>query len=692
MSLHSATDLFQDVLKQMHALQLRERPAQMSMLQSVYAAMSEQGILCVEAPTGTGKTLAYGLAGLKARQPGQVLIISTATTALQEQFFTNDLPLLEQLLNAKFQVVLAKGRRRYVCHARLLHPENFFENEAACQTVLPLQEALIQNKWNGMFDELPIKVEPAVWQKISTDAHGCSAGRCEYYSQCVFFQNRRKMYYADVVVTNHSLLLSDLELGGGIILPEMKNSVYVLDECHHFPEKALSHFAKQAAVLRSFDWLNTLSKILLKIALQVSFNQKQADDLNRYVKELVETLRQVKNFLADRSDHFEQKQWRVTVLPSALAELAQNILQRTQSMSSILQALLRVLDQAYTSHEEKDPIKASVIAQLQATTNFIVDRCTNMHMTWRDLLSVQVSVAQMPIACWFEQFETRDGDDYTLHTSPINISEAMNTLFWNKVEQAVVLCSATIRSMGQFDDFLRKLGLKNNPRVTCEKLSSPFFYQHSVLFVPSMQCEPTPAMQTAHLQEMLMLLPQLILPSSGTLVLFTSRQAMWFVFKQTEAVLKNNILLQDDYSKMDLIKRHKKQIDSGKQSIIFGLASFAEGIDLPGKYCEHVIIQKIPFLVPSDPITKTRSEWLKKHHKDAFQLVTLPETSIKLAQYIGRLLRHEEDRGMVTILDKRLYTKQYGQALLENIPEFTRLLNCSVSEFLQHDLVRNFYE
>jgi ATP-dependent DNA helicase DinG len=301
------------------------------------------------------------------------------------------------------------------------------------------------------------------------------------------------------------------------------------------------------------------------------------------------------------------------------------------------------------------------------------------------------NATQTPMACWFEACETRDGEDYTLHTSPINVSEAMQALFWNKVEQSVVLCSATLRSMGKFDDFLRKLGLKNNTRVRCEQLSSPFFYQHSVLFVPMMRYEPSQINQTEHLQEMVELLPQFILPHSGTLVLFTSRQAMWCVFKQLDLALQNDILLQDDYSKIALIQRHKKQIDSGARSIIFGLASFAEGIDLPGKYCEHVIIQKIPFLVPSDPIAKTRSEWLKKHRKDAFQLVTLPETSTKLAQYVGRLLRHEEDRGIVTILDKRLYSKQYGQSLLENMPAFTRLLRYSAQEFLQHDFVRCFY-
>lgn len=685
------SEVFSDLIEPMQALNLRERPTQMEMIRFVYESLIEKSILCIEAPTGTGKTLAYGLAGLKARQAEKVLVVSTATTALQEQFFINDLPLLEKILNKKFQVVLAKGRRRYVCHARIFHPERFFEDEAVLPEIGLLQNALTDGSWSGAFDDLETKVEPAVWQKISTDAQGCSAGRCDYFNQCVFFQNRRKMYHADVVVTNHSLLLSDLELGGGVVLPAMQDSIYVLDECHHFPEKALAHFAKQAAVMRSFDWLNSIGKVLAKIVLQVSLNQQHIEDLTRTVKEMVEVLRQVKIFLDNCKNHFEQNQLRITELSAHLKDLAQALVQHSRYMSGILQSLLRMVEQAHERYQQSDPVKAVVIEPLRATLDYIYDRCENFYAIWSDVLSLNLNSDQMPIACWFEYITTRDGEDYTLHTSPINISAAMKTLFWDKLEQGAVLCSATIRSMGAFDDFLRKLGLKNNPAVSVQKLDSPFFYHHSVLFVPSMQYEPTQAMQTAHLQEMLILLPRLILPASGTLVLFTSRQAMWFVFKNIDRAFKNNILLQDDYNKMELIKRHKKQIDQKKASIIFGLASFAEGIDLPGQYCEHVIIQKIPFSVPSDPIAQTRSEWLKKHHKDAFQLITLPETSIKIAQYIGRLLRHEQDRGIVTILDKRLYSKRYGQSLLHNIPDFTRLLNVNIDQFLQHELVQKFY-
>jgi ATP-dependent DNA helicase DinG len=683
--------LLKNIAQQMTAVHLRQRPAQMEMLQGVYDAIQAKKFFCVEAPTGTGKTLAYCLAGLESRKDTEQLIVSTATTALQEQFFQKDLLLLEKILDKKLNVVLAKGRRRYVCKTRLFHPEQYFESDDSSDQLALLQNELTTTQWNGEFDQLPTKIEPTLWQKISTDAQGCSAGRCEYFNECVFFQNRRKMYHADIVVTNHSLLLSDLELGGGVILPEMKDSIYILDECHHLPEKALSHFSKQAAVLRSFDWINNIGKILTKVVLQIKFKQQNSDDLNRYIKDLVEALRQVKAFLDARLDQFQENQWRVKNFEQSLADLTQAILQPAGLIARLLQTMLQSLTKAYEEHEVSDKVRADAIMHLQSSVEFLLERCENLQATWRDLLDLNALLDQPPTACWFEKVEAREGIDYTLHTSPINISKAMQELFWNKIENSVILCSATIRAMNSFNDFFRKLGLKDHPKISSLALASPFEHQYSLLFVPKMRYEPTQALQQSHLEEMLSLLPQLILPLSGTLVLFTSRKAMWFVYKQMPEVFKKNILLQDDYNKMDLLTRHKKKIDQRQQSIIFGLASFAEGIDLPGAYCQHVIIQKIPFSVPSDPIAETRADWLKKHNKDVFQLVSLPETSVKLAQYVGRLLRHEEDRGVVTILDKRLYLKHYGKALLASMPAFTVLLNCPIDQFLQHQLALQFY-
>lgn len=679
------------IIQQLTDAGLKNRIQQHEMIDAVYQQIKKQAILCIEAPTGTGKTLAYCLGALSARKDQQTIVISTATTALQEQFFQKDLPLLETILKQKLSVTLAKGRRRYVCHARLYKPEQFSDINEHTFQIEQLQHLLNTNKWNGEADKLSLKVDEACWQKVSTDASGCAGGRCEYFNECVFFQNRRKMHQADIVVVNHNLLLSDLELGGGVILPEMKNSIYILDECHHLPEKALSHFAKQAAVLRSFDWINLVSKALNKAALQIKLPQSTVEKLNQHVKTVVEVLWEAKEYLDERKINFIENQWRVKKADELIIEIAKKIIPNAEKTASLLYSVLSTLDTAYEKLINTDKAQAEVINHLQSSLNFIAERAENLAKTWQDLVMSQAVDAQPPIACWFEKIDTRDGIDYTLHTSPINVSKAMQELFWDKIEQGAVLCSGTIRAMGKFNDFLRKIGLKDNEKLQTKALVSPFEYQQSVLFIPQMNTEPSLYQQDKHLQEIQTLLPQLILPSYGTLILFTSRKAMEITYQAMPSQLKQEILLQDDYGKMEIIKLHKEKIDQAQRSIIFGLASLAEGIDLPGKYCQHVIIQKIPFSVPSDPISQTRSEWLQKHDADPFHLITLPETSIKLTQYIGRLLRHEDDRGIVTILDKRLFSKNYGAALLENLPPFTRLVNQSLEVFKQHDFVATHF-
>ena len=667
---------------------LRQRPQQIELIDYVAEAIKRKKILCVEAPTGTGKTLAYCLGALEAKENKHVIVISTATTALQEQFFQKDLVLLEKIHASKLSVVLAKGRRRYVCHARLYNTEPFLDDNRFTDKISELQVLLEKNQWQGEFDNAPFEIHPDLSQKISTDSSGCSAGRCEYFNSCVFYQNRRKMHQADIVVTNHSLLLADLGLGGGAILPEIKDSVYILDECHHLPEKALSHFAKQAAVMRSLDWINSVAKALNKAAIYILPKPEEDSSVNLLIKLLVDALQNAQQYLHDNRGRFIEKQWRIKVPEANLLETADTIIRYGLKISVILKNCLSKLDCAYELASGKnDKLTTEAIIRMHATLSFIINRCDNLADIWGDLIQLKEVNLSIPIACWFQFSNDRDENDFTLHTSPINVSKMMQDLFWDKLSNGAILCSATIRAMGKFNDFLRKLGLKNSPHVSEKVLCSPFEYQRSVLFIPQMKIEPSQLQQAKHLEEVLAMLPQLIFSNAGTLILFTSRKAMEFTLSNVPFELRKDILPQDRYSKMAIIKMHKERVNRQERSIIFGLASFAEGVDLPGAYCEHVIIQKIPFSVPSEPISQTRSDWLVKQQKDPFQLMTLPETSVKLAQYMGRLLRHEEDRGVITILDKRLYSKNYGAALLETLPAFTRLVNIPMADFLNHPLI-----
>lgn len=670
--------------EKMAALDLRNRESQNIMIQKVSDAIKNKRILCIEAPTGTGKTLAYSLGALLEQKHKKSLVISTATTALQEQFLHKDLPLIEKILSKKFLVVLAKGRRRYVCHDRLFNPSYELPESDGSQ-INQLQQLLEQNKWSGEIDNSPIDIKADLWQSISTESSMCSSNKCAYFNDCVFFQNKRKMEKADIVVTNHSLLLSDIELGGGVVLPKIEDSIYVIDECHHFPEKALSHFAKQSALLRSFEWINTISKTLTKSQTHLSDNTLNIESINQTIKQLVTHIREANTYLNNKKLNFIDTILRINFLDIQLKSIVESILEASKVILKTVASIDQKLDVAYeASIAQHAKENAANIASLKSTLKFILNRCENLYSTWLDIKKFENIQTPIPFACWFEKVNSHTEEDHTLHTSPINVSDSMKKLFWNKISNGLILCSATIRSLGAFDDFFRKMGLSQHPCLDEIALSSPFEHQHSLLYVPQMKTEPKQEKQEAHLTEIIELLPNLINDQGGTLLLFTSKKAMEFVLDKIPHELKRDVLAQNDYSKMLILARHKEKINKKQRSIIFGLASFAEGIDLPGDYCRHVILQKIPFNVPSDPISLARTDWLKHHKKDPFKLISLPDTSIKLAQYIGRLLRHENDTGIVTILDNRLYNKPYGAALLENLPNFTRLINQPLSEFSIH--------
>src|SRR3990167_4462347 len=662
-----------DIQQKLQRLGLRDRPSQLHMIQSTFEAIEQQHILCIEAPTGTGKTLSYLIASEMARKPKQKVIISTATIALQEQLVSKDLPLLEKCLDKKIRYTLAKGRQNYLCLAKLqddVAQSDFFLNHDAMDC---LRQHIDNHFWNGDKEELSAPIAGSDWQRVTTNSAGCSGKHCQFYENCYFFKARNKIYTADYIITNHSLLLSDIELGGGVLLPEPENNIYILDECHHLPHRSVAHFAKTSKIMGSIEWINpvnfSVQRAIAKKHVASSWQQK----VNQCTLRLVEHIKQLKAQLDLNLLHFIENIWRITTDAIAAFESIKSIAQLSSELQHYCEEIQKTLEDEAEFMTDKTGEDYQQLNNLLTQFKFILSKVSDFSATWQLFCQVQPD-KQPPIARWFEKIN----DDYYCHCSPINVSQQLKELLWKKVENGALLCSATVRSLGSYDTFLRKTGLKQLENVKTKTMPAIFNYQHSVIFIPKMQYEPSGQQQQAHRQEANALLHQLILPQSGTLVLFTSRQAMQEALQQLRADIALDVLTQGQHSKLKLIETHKKRIDQGRRSIIFGLASFAEGIDLPAEYCQHVIIHKLPFAVPSDPIELTRSEWISQHKRNPFMLATLPETSIKLTQYVGRLIRQESDIGIVTILDRRLYSKNYGKQLLENLPPFFRLINSSI--------------
>ena len=274
-----------------------------------------------------------------------------------------------------------------------------------------------------------------------------------------------------------------------------------------------------------------------------------------------------------------------------------------------------------------------------------------------------------PKARWITLLNSNGQYGFELRCSPILAADILQEYLWSRAA-GVIVTSATMTALNSFERFILHSGA---PREANYKIvASPFNYGNAVFSVPPMDCDPGDAQ--AHTQALVEQLPRLLDPAEGSLVLFSSRRQMLEVFQGVDPALRERILMQGDYSKQEILRRHRETIDAGSGSVIFGLASFAEGVDLPGDYCRHVVIAKIPFAVPDSPLEAALAEWVEAQGRNAFMEISVPDAALRLVQASGRLLRTERDEGRVTLMDRRILTRRYGRAILDSLPPFRREL------------------
>ena len=258
--------------------------------------------------------------------------------------------------------------------------------------------------------------------------------------------------------------------------------------------------------------------------------------------------------------------------------------------------------------------------------------------------------------------------DLVVSCSPVLAASTLTEHLWSQCAGAV-LTSATLSALGNFDVLAMRAGLPAH--AVYHRIVSPFDYARAArLIIPRLNCDPSDS--AAHTDAIIRLLPRLIDPQEASLMLFSSRRQMQDVLEGMDATWRDMILCQDDYQKGQLITFHRQRVDRGESSVIFGLASFAEGVDLPGKYCQHVLIAKIPFAVPNDPIEATLAQWVEQQGRNPFMTLSVPEAAFRLVQAAGRLLRSETDTGRITVFDERLVSKFYGKAIMDSLPPFAR--------------------
>ena len=518
---------------------------------------------------------------------------------------------------------------------------------------------------------------------MSTEQSQCIGRRCPHVSQCSFFRAREGLENADIVVTNHDLVLSDLRLGGGVILPAPEECFYIFDEGHQLPSKCLNHFALRfhsgttlQGLRDSERWVESASAGWIKRGLD---------------ERIMPTLAALFEDLLERTLQIAETLW--TLFPDEGVERAEYRLPHGRVPAELAEQAAMLLAQWEKLHREAGRLEAMLENRTNETALVPEEQGESVNNPDVDLVNAQgmVARAEQQVAVWkaFAQAPSSEqpGDGWArwcLHrgnlqsiecqASPILPGELLKDALWDRAAGAVVT-SATLAALGTFDRFRERSGIPSSARW--KQVASPFNPKKAIFSVPLMATEPSQA--EAHTEELIALIPELIRDDLGVLLLFTSRRQLEAVLTGIATVISHHRLVQDQLSKSALLTAHRRNIDRGESSAIFGLASFFEGIDLPGDYCRHVVIAKLPFAVPDDPISAAHAELLDAQGRDPFMEINVPDAAQKLIQASGRLQRTEEDEGRITLLDKRLLSRRYGRVMLDTLPAFTFELAGSAS-------------
>ena len=660
--------------------------------------LGEKHVAVIEAGTGTGKTLSYCLAAIPiARAREKTLVISTATVALQEQILHKELPELIKHTDYQFKYTLAKGRGRYLC---LNHLENHLDDDSQAtddmfaglfeQHLQPgdintalykeMDDALKAGTWDGDKDNWAGIVREHDWGRLKTDHQQCTNRNCANFTACPFYKARAEIEVADIIVANHDLVLADLSLGGGAILTAPADSIYVFDEGHHLPDKAINHFRHELRLQQSILWLRQLEKNLINLKQELSDDVSVTGQLLFKIPQMVQT---IVNFIQyaqqglapfinnlQNVDDNDQHRFEFGIIPDELRQLAYSLQTSYQKLFSAIESI----------HDECKKVKQNEGMGMKPETaevwlpilGVILGRLEQAKALWL-LFSTADDQNFPPNARWLTLTGQGMEQDIELGGSPILAAHTLRMQLWDKCFAAVVT-SATLTALNQFHRFNMRSGVPKESEYL--RVLSPFDFQNkAILQVPKLEHEPNKADE--HTKEIIKYLDNEVDETSASLVLFSSRKQMEAVADALKQELKDIMLVQGEQSKRIILEAHKERIDKDKGSLLLGLASFAEGVDLPGKYLTHVVIAKIPFSVPDDPVDATLAEWIQKRGGNPFMEISIPDASLKLVQATGRLLRSESDTGKICILDKRLITKRYGRNLIDSLPPYSLKLESS---------------
>ncbi len=672
-----------------------DRPSQRDMAAYIADVYNDGGVALLEAGTGVGKSFAYLVPALVwARENGERTIVSTNTINLQEQLVGKDLPILARALGTGDHsptFALLKGWRNYVCLARLEQARqaegSLFDDERAAE--LESLAAWTAHTSDGSLADLADEPTPEVWDAVAAESDLCTRLKCPHFERCFLFQARRRAAEADVVVVNHHLLASDLAVRmasdnwqEAAVLPPYRR--LVLDEAHHLEDVAAIHLGAQVSMLGVQRLLSRLERNGRGLLPTLAMVLRGRDDLlsaasrDLVQQSLVDALAasrratdELFTVLASRLDA-EQGSAPVLRLTDEFAEDAIWSQGLGVALDNLLASFPRLRDGVETIADRlalDDPTERR--AQLIGELRGVVRRL--------DAVAAGVTAALRPPAGgpaavrWLER-RGRKVPNVSLASVPLDLAPILKENLFDRTE-TVVLTSATLAAGGEFTYLEERLGLDLPPsRVQAQEIhASPFDFASQCLFgIPTDLPEPRDD-ERGHDAAVARVLVELAQASDGGMfVLFTSHGAL----RRTAAAVREAVagrwplLVQGEGQRDQLLRRFRE----AGSAILLGTDSFWEGVDVPGRALRVLILAKLPFKVPTEPLTAARLERLETRGLNGFAHYLVPNAALKLKQGFGRLIRSRTDCGAVVLLDRRVVTKRYGTLILEGLPRATRVI------------------
>ncbi len=649
------------------------REQQVEMLKAVTSAFNEPYHLMVEAGTGTGKSMAYLIPAIHwAIENNSRVVISTNTINLQDQILTHDLPLLKKAMGIDFKAAALKGKGNYACEYRI---RQMRKKEKLSQDELRLLAKImvwLPNTTTGDKQELfiPNYAEQALWNQVNANTELCPPERCAREG-CFFFRAKQAAEAAHVIVVNHALLLADIAVNNRAI-PEYR--YLIVDEAHHLEDNITHQLSFSANEKSIIQLLNTLgdakNSIFAEIARQIRKAKlpqlsdaetlsKKATELAKSTQKRIETLFDtLKVFISEFSNqHNNQYDRKLRISSQMRVQPAWSDVEMAWDNADLSQAeLLKLLKKAHSMWDELDSFD---VDKWEETGQSISNAILQLGEI-KENLSLILAEGDKDTITWLE--EKVRTQEISLHAAPLHVGSLVREHLLNQKE-SVILTSATLRTDNSFDYIKDRLGAWDMAELP---VGSPFDYKNSTLvYVPTNIPEPGSAGFQKAFEETLI---DLVTATKGrTLVLFTAYSHL----RSTANAIRHPLAQHDiavyqqgtGASRRQLLENFK----GADRAVLLGTRSFWEGVDIPGDDLSCVVIAKIPFAVPSDPIFQARSETFD----NAFAQYSIPEAILHFRQGFGRLIRTRTDRGVVVVMDKRVLTKQYGSMFLESLPNVT---------------------